>query len=271
MSTLRIVSFNLQEGGLDEGNTRRWHEQMALLYGLNAGVICLQECHGWDRDGSELFYRAEKILAMRGLFAAAPRVNCHLAVFFDPGIIHPLRWDKRYTDLAWHAYAQARLSVAGLTEPLEVVSVHVSPWSPVDRLREAALIAQNIGKPTYGVAAGDFNGVPPGDSEPPWDGMPRYKQAQATLHGDKVVADRAVGECLTRAGLVDVALAAARRRGVEPDQTGDWYRCDQVWATHRLAATTTRVETVDTGLSDHRLIIAELELPGPDLQRSIGV
>lgn len=115
------------------------------------------------------------------------------------------------------------------------MSVHLSPWSPEHRLGEAALIAQNIGKVQLGIAAGDFNAVPPGDVEPPWDDIPRYKRSQTIVDGDGVRADRSVGQRLERAGPVDAARAYADRAGEEPMRTGDRWRCDQIWR-RRVAA-----------------------------------
>jgi endonuclease/exonuclease/phosphatase family metal-dependent hydrolase len=268
---LRIATYNLQEGG-GAGDEpvlpSRWNQQIVMLREWDLDILLVQEMHGWDRDGYMPLFAAEEELGMRGLFAPAPMVNCHLGMFMRAAKVWPKQWDQRYTSMAWHAYGQATLRVAGAGD-LTVISVHLSPWAPEQRLDEAAIIGQALGKSKYGIAAGDYNCVPPGDPEPPWDKMPRRKQAQAIPTGDGVRADRRVGERLARAGLRDAARDYAESVGAgSPDITGDWYRCDQIWVSPTFRVQ--RLETVDTGLSDHKLIFAELELPGPDLERETG-
>jgi len=259
-ATLRVATCNLHEGGLDAGMPGpRWNQHMQRLSELSLDVLFVQELHGWEREGGALLFAAEEQLDMRGLFAPAPMVDCHLGIFIRAGRIRPKRWDLRYSPMAWHAYAQATLTMVGLATPLTAVSVHLSPWSPEQRLIETAVIAQNVGKARWGIAAGDFNAVPPGDPEPPWDRMPQRKQAQAITTDGAVQADRRPGQRLSAAGLVDAARAhAAATGGGDPPITGEHFRNDQIWTTPTIGVK--HVEAVNTGLSDHRLVVAELEV-----------
>ncbi len=57
MTQLTAVTCNLRDGGIDAGNDMRLIRQLDLLAQLSPGLLALQECKWWERDGCFLLHR----------------------------------------------------------------------------------------------------------------------------------------------------------------------------------------------------------------------
>lgn len=95
----------------------------------------------------------------------------------------------------WHAVARVTVEVTGFG-PLHLVSAHLAPSSPTQRLIEAEALTL-IAKDGWVIAGGDWNAVPAADPDPPLGGVD-------TGHARRKL-DRAAAQAIEEAGFTDVA------------------------------------------------------------------
>src|SRR5215469_15907028 len=131
---LTAATWNLREGGIDNGSDTRLRRQLTLLAGLNLDVAAFQECKHWADDDSALLHLAEEQLGMTGFLAESAHHGCHLAVFVRESaglqVIEP-RHERGHP--YWHAVARVLVRAESLHEPLYLASLHFAPSSPVIR------------------------------------------------------------------------------------------------------------------------------------------
>jgi endonuclease/exonuclease/phosphatase family metal-dependent hydrolase len=269
---MKAMSYNLLDGGIRGGTDVMWRREMEIIRDVNPDLLLLQECKGWERSGYERLFDTEIALKMRGLMAESRLVGCNTAVFFKPKF-QPRRFDSRYSAQAWHAHSEIRLALDGFPDPITVLSVHLSPFSPEQRLHEASLFPRFAAPGMLSIVGGDFNCVAPGDPELDWNRMPKEQHVYRALEGvEPPTADRRVGLRMQRAGLVDVARTLIEAAGGEariaptasPQEGEQMYRCDQFWVSPRLAPALRAYQVIDTpearAASDHLPIVMTLDL-----------
>ncbi|MFF0577608.1 endonuclease/exonuclease/phosphatase family protein [Streptosporangium saharense] len=245
--TLKVGTFNLEDGGVDEGNPRRLDRQLDMLAGLGADVIAVQEAKNWHRDGEALCHRASRALGMYGALVTSAHHGCHLALFVGPRV-KVTRNRHEQSSAYWHAVACLDATVEG--QAVRVAGIHQAPSSPEIRIAEAE--AMKLLVPNYPlIAMGDFNAVP---------------LDHQTASGDPRKLDTRAAKALEEAGLLDVG---ALREDDTPTVghrpgSGMAYRCDRIYITRPKGMT---VECVDYQVvkeekptSDHRLVVATIEM-----------
>lgn len=136
---MRVLSWNILNGGSDGGDTTRWHAQAELVGELAPDVLLVQEVRGFDADGGRGLHEAEAQLGLRGLLAPAHRTGQHTAVFCAPHL--QVRSFTPDTQHFHHALALVTVAVPGLPSPLQLASMHLSPLSPALRSAEVGWLA----------------------------------------------------------------------------------------------------------------------------------
>ncbi|MFC8797255.1 endonuclease/exonuclease/phosphatase family protein [Promicromonospora sp. NPDC057138] len=269
------MSYNLLNGGRDNGSDERWRTAAEVINDAAPDVLVVQEARGFDADGGRYLYAAEHDLGMRGLLALAPSTGQHTAVFFKTEI-RPLRFDPD-ADHFHHALAQVMLLVPGFDQPVTIASMHLSPFSPALRAAEVGWLAGLAAPDLYTVIAGDANSLAPGDPEPAWERLPthlRVRHLQPAAQGQAPAADRSTLAYLHAAGFIDAAAAQGQTATPTVPSAGFPkaefvpFRSDHALLSPRLAPALTNYRVIDDArtatASDHLPFVIELD---PDTVR----
>jgi endonuclease/exonuclease/phosphatase family metal-dependent hydrolase len=251
---LTFVTYNLEYGGIDNGDGSRLDRQLRMLDGLGADVIALQECSNWRADGGRHLYRAEQALGMRGFIAASQRhPGGDLGIFIHDGAgIRPVETRQEERPPYWHGVAVLHAEVDGFG-PLRFASAHLAPSTPTLRAVEAEALQLVLEKPVPVIIGGDFNAVPARDPEPDTTGV-RPGKARRKL--DRRAAD-ALSEYMTDvAEHLGVTTPTVGHRGDRMP-----YRCDRIGTT-LPPETLGMVEVIqeDSPESDHKPVLAVFNL-----------
>jgi endonuclease/exonuclease/phosphatase family metal-dependent hydrolase len=261
MTQFGFGSYNLRNGGLDNGSDKRLLRQLAMLADLDADCWAFQECKGWRGEYQDyrVFHLAERVLRLRGFLVPSAHHGCDLALFVrEPASLQVVRERHERGTQYWHAVARLEVEADEIPGPLYLVSAHLAPSSPVIRLAEAEAFAL-LAKDGPVIAGGDWNAVPAADPDPPADGAdPGHARRKL---------DRAAARAIEEAGFTDVAAhlgnPAPTVGHTGPDKLA--YRCDRIYTTLRAEAITGyQVVTEDDPASDHRPVIAAFRLTGQD-------
>jgi endonuclease/exonuclease/phosphatase family metal-dependent hydrolase len=250
---LTFGSYNFENGGLDEGwKDARLVQQLEMLGEASADVWAFQECKHWADDGQRYLHFAERRLGMRGFLAHSYHHGCDLAVFIreSAGVeVHAERHEEGPP--YWHAIARIGVVIDGL--PVNLVSAHLAPSSPVLRLIEAEAFAL-LAKDGLVIAGGDWNALAATDPAPPTTGIPAERGRRKL--------DRSAAQAIEEAGLID---AAARLDDLTPTvghASGLPYRCDRIYTNlPESAIVGYQVIHEDQPKSDHRPVVATFTLP----------
>ena len=275
---MRVLSWNILNGGADGGDVRRWQVQAGLIRELEPDVLLLQEARGFSADGGARLFAAEADLGMRGLLAVAPHTGQHTAVFLRPPL-RPVRFEPDPVHFH-HALALASVEVPGLAAPIQLASMHLSPLSPALRAGEVGWLAALAAPGALSLLAGDANSLAPGDPEPDdWPDLPAFQRVRYLTQpgpdgagsSQRPAADRSAVGFLHAAGLVD---AAAGDTGVDATPTVPTrgypqaefvaFRSDHVLLSPALAPARTSYRVVQDerahATSDHLPVLVELDL-----------
>lgn len=189
---MRFLTWNIKTGG---GGGRR-DAIISVLRRAKPDLLALQELRGFDSSSlGELAGAIGMVSVLGRSFLGQP-----VAVLVRP----PLRILDR-AEVRWRLHhAAAVVTVATPHGPLRVVSVHLNPFSPYRRLREARWLAVRYRPDRQRtVIAGDLNGLDPGTDHTatlaPQAGFLRARH----LAPDGSADTRAVGAFLD-AGFVDL-------------------------------------------------------------------
>jgi endonuclease/exonuclease/phosphatase family metal-dependent hydrolase len=257
MKNLVFGTYNLEYGGIDNGDISRLERQLGMLAEVNADVWALQECSSWQADGGRILYLVEKLLGMRGFMARSARhPGGDLGVFIrEASGIRVIETRHEEKPPYWHGVACLYAEVEGFG-PLRFASAHLAPSSPSLRVVEAEAFQLVAEKPVPLIAGGDWNSVPLGGPEPDTTGIHPGK-ARRKLD---FRAAEALSEYMTDIAVItgnDEPTVGHRRE----DKLG--YRCDRVYTTLPPASINGyRVIKEDYPESDHRAVMANLRLGG---------
>jgi hypothetical protein len=220
---LRVGTWNLREGGVEDGDDRRLLQQLDLLTGADVEPVdawLFQEAQHWDTDGHRLLHLAARRLGMsaRVLIPSAHH-GCHLAMLVRE---HPgLRVVRERHDRAapwWHALGHLELDAEGKT--VHLLNLHLAPTAPAVRLLEAETLG--LFRSWRVIAAGDYNAHPLGPLPDPAT-IPDHDKAHRKL-------DQRAAHAVQAAGFADVgATLGDTTPTVGHDEPGALaYRCDRV-------------------------------------------
>jgi endonuclease/exonuclease/phosphatase family metal-dependent hydrolase len=273
---LRIVSANMEEGGLDaDGSRARWERTVEAIGAWSPDVVCVQEMAA-RRDPRRLrahLWATANALGMVPLLGSEGGISGnHPAILVRPGRLlvldegPPPRGPGH--DPAW---CEALLQVRPDGPVLRVYSVHLPPRSAAEQLmhgeRLAATVAQ---RGELAVAAGDWNCFSPDDQVPPGvlaELPPHLRPARmcATL-GQPLVANYDVHQALASVGLADAAAGldpACRDPAVlAPTGINGGGRVDRFYVTQELreSGAVLAYAQKDGGGSDHLMIMITVGL-----------
>ena len=263
------MSLNLYNGA-DEG---RWEGMVPLIKQVNPQVLLLQEAVGWgtepdDPADADRLATAERDLGMRGKIAPT-RTTFHTGILVDEDRVSWGDWITKYNHSSGHGHSELTVTVPGLSQPLVLISAHLSPYSAVTAAQEVSVLIRRAHRAgEYGILAGDMNHIPPGDEPPPWDEIPAHNRVARSVIDDdheNLRANHVVGHTLARGGMVDVAAHLADER--DDPSLRAWtahegkVRVDQVHLTEALLPALDDYWTVPMGVwSDHDGVVVRLDL-----------
>ncbi|MDF5756573.1 endonuclease/exonuclease/phosphatase family protein [Spongiactinospora sp. TRM90649] len=254
---LKVGTYNLENGGIDDGSESRLLEQLCMLGELDLDLLGLQECK-WGVDDLDDEDRLLNLAADRlGMtYRALVHSNhhaCHLAILVRerPG----LEVAGTHHDQAvpwWHAQAVVKLSVIGRDRPVYFMNIHGAPGSTVIREAEAETFFLYRHRDT--ISVGDFNAAAVGE-------IPRVASgadpAQVRRKGNQRAA-----EAVKEAGFIDVAAVWGDRTPTVGHRDGVAYRADRICTTLPDSTVTGYhvVEEEGEPKSDHRPVVATFSL-----------
>lgn len=254
MTEFAYGSYNLGNGGIDDGDDTRLRRQLAMLAGTGADAWALQECKGFSASGFRALFLAEQVLDMRAFLVPSGHHGCDLAVLVAETaslLVTGVRHEQGPP--YWHAVARVSVQVRGFG-PLHLASAHLAPSSPVQRLAEAESLAL-IARDSPVIAGGDWNAMPAADPDPPLDHIdPGHARRKL---------DRSAARAIEEAGFTDIAAHLGNQAPTAghagPGKLA--YRCDRIYTTLPATAITGyEVVTEDRPASDHRPVLARFSL-----------
>ena len=271
---LRIVSANLEEGGLDaDGSRARWERTVEAIGAWSPDVVCVQEMAA-RRDPRRLqshLWATANGLGMIPILGSEGGISGnHPAILVRPGTLTvidagpPPRQPGH--DPAW-CEALLRLGPSGLS--VRVHSVHLPPGSAAEQLGHAQRLASRTAqRGELAVLAGDWNCYAPADqitAETLAELPPHLRPARMHARpGQPLAANYDVHEALTATGLVDAAAALdpERRepRDLMPTGINGGGRVDRFYVSAELweSGAVRSYAQKDGGGSDHQMIMITL-------------
>lgn len=273
---LRIVSANLEEGGLDaDGSRARWERTIDAIGAWSPDVVCVQEMAA-RRDPRRLqahLWATANALGMTPVLGSEGGISGNhpaILVKASPGGLAvtdagpPPRQPGH--DPAW-CEAVLRLGPSG--PAVRVHSVHLPPGSAAEQLGHAQRLASRTAqRGELAVLAGDWNCYAPADqiTAETLAGLPPHLRP-ARMHarpGQPPTANYDVHEALTATGLVDAAAALDPGRRDPPELTPTGIngggRVDRFYLTPELheSGAVQAYAQKDGGGSDHHMIMITL-------------
>ncbi|MET9658143.1 endonuclease/exonuclease/phosphatase family protein [Streptomyces sp. NPDC006510] len=269
---LRVVSFNCLFGGYSGhgfGAPERWDALMRFLRSLDADIVALQECNGWDVLGKQRLHRAVRDCRLAGGVLAEANVTT-AGHRFHTAILHSSRVniaaDGANRQKYHHVLGWVDLYVPGLEKVLEIRNVHLDPFDAAGRIHEVEPLKIHGATGRLSVVLGDFNTVPPAAPQPPWDTLPPHAQLHHREVADPTHMAGTAAEVLVSAGMVDLAALKGQAR----TPTGGFDSCDVarrqdlILLSQDLAPLATAyhvyMEPITDEFSDHAAVGAVLDL-----------
>lgn len=274
---LRIVSANIQEGGLDpDGSPARWHQSIEAIRAWSPDVVCLQEMaarrdplrlreHLWDTANvlGDMFPLLGSEGGISGNHPAILIRGEAGLVILDDG--PPPRGPGH--DPAWH---EALVSPSPEIQ-LRIYSVHLPPRSAAEQLMHAERLAATVAqRGEHAVIAGDWNSWSPADQLP--DGFletmpPHLRPARTHIQpGKPLAANYDVHRTLAGVGLADAAAGLDPGHRTPPDLTPTGIngggRVDRFYVTREMreSGAVLSYAQKDGGGSDHEFILLTVSL-----------
>lgn len=270
VSSVRVGTWNLLNGGLDAGDDARLWQQMELLSGQDLDLLGTQEANWGTRN--TLLHETAHWLGMTARFRIRSNHHgCDLVIMVrerDGLRVLEERHDTGGT--WWHALGNVRLILDGIGQ-VEFLNTHLAPSQPGRREHEAEAFALFKHRPA--IAVGDFNAVAASWDDPDTTGIdPAHAMAKT---------DRRAAQAIERAGFIDAATVLGPHQGQgDPTPTVGHtgadklaYRCDRILFNRLLPVRAVDYQVIpalpkasagdERFLSDHHLVVAELHLNDP--------
>lgn len=273
---LRVITYNLLEGGNDRAMGDRTETILSLLRQQQPDVCALIEANGFESEERRRIF--EQALNARAFLTPAA-TGFHICILVSRAL--EVRAHGAEPGHFFHAAGYVTLDLPGravkgttsLPRKLTAVAAHLDPFSPESRLAEARILARHANPLERAVLMGDFNSLPPGDPvDPSVKELPRRVLARhAVFPLENGAIDTRMHDVLQWAGFEDVY------RKLNPRKPG-WtllttrfaaelrsrMRVDFIYATEKLASKAVRCEVVENDesrrASDHYPIVAEFDV-----------
>jgi len=259
---MRVLTYNLLAGQDDD--VLRLRQAALLLRAAKPDVLVVNEATLLALDDGVRLRELEAVLGMHGTLALA-RSGYHVALFVRAAIVETVEFVAGPMS---HVALVAKLRVG--SHELQVVGVHLDPFSADKRLQEVELLLTRIDPARPRLLLGDLNAISPRDAATvrleTW--VDRYRARHLDASG--AVDVRALG-ALERSGLSDVHAALHHEtmptRPTTRFATGDRpsQRLDYIFASTDLAHTATACAPFEHAnaetASDHRPLYADFAWP----------
>ncbi|WP_435612150.1 endonuclease/exonuclease/phosphatase family protein [Streptomyces sp. bgisy159] len=272
---MRIISWNLLNGGQDNGDRYRLGRAVDIIRSCEADLVFLQEARNFDAQDNRLLNDVGRRLRLAGFLSTADS-GYHVAAF----VRHELgatcaRFGR--PDF-FHALISIRIPLPN-GGVLHALGAHWCPDSPEIRLAEAEHLIRLLRGDEPALVVGDLN-----SPEPHADHTSTFAKAQLRIRTRYLASDgsgkvdaRAL-ECLESAGLVDVG----RLRGSTghtlptplplPGPSFPRLRLDYCYATEPLAAIVTDYRVLKNAetdqISDHYPIVVDIDVSRLDIEHA---
>ncbi|MET0418265.1 MAG: endonuclease/exonuclease/phosphatase family protein [Actinoplanes sp.] len=252
--TLRAMTWNIKTGGYDRKGDRL-DAIAAVITRERPDVLALQEL----RNG------VRRLPLLADAVGMQPHLSRSLLGQPVAVLVRPPLTIRRRTSVTWRLHHAAAAVDVG---PLTMVSVHLNPFSPPRRRREAVWLTHRFRRGPV-LIAGDLNGLDPGTDHT--ETLARLPGIYHRRHVDAAgqVDTRGV-EAFGKAGLVDLWTVAGSGNGLTVPTTrggGNEFsrmRLDYAFASPELAkrAHDMRVVRGDETeyASDHYPVVVDLDL-----------
>jgi exodeoxyribonuclease-3 len=240
--TLRVMVWNLLNGGVDRGNEARMIDQLHVIAACAPDVLCLPEATFWGEHEQRLLRLATGTLRLKVVCLAKTRVGDGknaTALLYNPQSVRLVNWRLRGVGVFHHALIQARMRPAAAAQDpaadFNVFATHLNPFNGDARLNEVSGWLTDHGGPFPGmpsraVAVGDLN-TP--DREPlgGWAAVPQNLHRRYRL----VLPDGTFGDADQRAVRVLINSGWSDPHDVlgipRPPTVGHYYANERVpWA-----------------------------------------
>jgi endonuclease/exonuclease/phosphatase family metal-dependent hydrolase len=260
---MRLMTYNVLTGGRDADGPGRLALIADTIRSVAPDLLVLNECNGFEQEGSRTLYRLEAELGMRGILAQAES-GFHVAFFYRVGRVTEARLLSREVH---HAVLAATLEVGGTT--LRVIGAHLCPFGGDARLLEVQHLIRFL-KEDNVIVAGDLNALSRHDVAryQPERWLPR-RRSRHVLAGSGGQLDTRAVSALEEAELVDVLRQRGNADPTVLTRLGAGHedyqvRIDYVFASPAMAGRVTRAERVNGGhveaASDHYPLLVDVEL-----------
>lgn len=268
---MRIVSWNMLNGGQDGASTERLERIIRVLRGQSPDVVLLQEATGFAADNQRLLYHIENSLDMRGFLGIA-KTGYHLATYVrrDQAVGS---YEVDATNF-FHALLRVELLLAGAIS-LHLINSHLCPHSSQVRLMEAQHLVRYVGyaaMEAHVLIGGDFNSLDPHqDHSAALEQMPPHYRARYLMPGDDQRTDTRVGRSLEFAGLIDIGYKEGNLSHTIPTHLPVYgadfgrLRLDYMYLSPTFADLATNYTVIRTDeiekCSDHYPIMIDVHVP----------
>lgn len=277
--TLRIVTLNIENGGIDGTDTTRWDTALELLRELEVDIALVQEM----RNHSNRIADVDSKLGMACVMAPNGKGHHRTAIYLRKSTFasisnpwpHEWPWKLAPTDVTVTLPGRPNTEVT-------IVSWHFAFAEPKRRELEAEELQSLMDKMKNGkflIMGGDCNAFPrPGDevvSPIDWETVvdKGFRRQRAPRNTDGVrEQDTFLDDMMLDWDMPDVARYAARHLGQTdalaataghaPGATlqGGEYRGDRIYLDPRLLPAITNVEVVRTDkFSDHHAVVTTVD------------
>ncbi len=262
MTVMRVMTYNILDGGVDDDGSDRWPLLLEVINTSKPDLLVLDECSHFDANGYRNLHRMERETGLRGLLAEST-TGYHVALLVgtDIDIIehHPLQGPH-------HASLWVRCVRRGL--PFAILAAHLCPFGGQTRLMEAEALTRAAKLDEWVFIAGDMNAISPRDAHGydtnQW--LPR-RRVRHLLPNSNDIDTRAMA-LLEASGMVDLAAHAGRAAPtvltpLVEDHANYEVRLDYVFGSPPVVPWLTSVDVITTEAarraSDHYPLVVELD------------
>ncbi|MBB5938675.1 endonuclease/exonuclease/phosphatase family protein [Streptomyces zagrosensis] len=272
---IRVLTWNVARNGRPgRGRPDRSDLARSVLAQYRPHIVFRQEETGASEDGNRALRIEANRLGLTPCLASTHHDSPHAtAVLIDTNIFEiQAEYEQRH---AWHPIANPVVRLRGVGRELSLASIHLDPWSSIDRRREASHLLRLGQKGWSALIGGDTNCDPvPAEGEVPhtdWADPaidPCLRQCRAIESDGQWVSDTRPDKIL-RTVFRELAHHAAARGQSTPDPyapTSNWWspvglrtRVDRTYATDDVASTHISHEVIADDdvktASDHGLLL----------------
>lgn len=212
MTTVRAVTYNIHNGGLDGDSEERYHTQTGILEELQPDVLGLEECSFWDADDNRLINTMAGRLKLNVAAMIPSRIGDgrnFTALLYRPTKFRLVDWQQRGNGVLHHAMIRARLQPLDMPDgrsDFNAIATHLAFSGGGTRLAEVSAWLTDFagefpGAPPRSMLLGDLNCARPHDTFD-WEKVPQNLHARYRL----VLPDGSFGDADLRA--IQVLLAS---------------------------------------------------------------